>query len=66
MKQIDLKIEYTGAGTWMVTSPNIPGLLAGSGTIPDALEEAAKAIRDLALAVAIALSEGQPAQPIFC
>lgn len=63
-KEIDLKIEFR-AQTWYVTSPQIPGLLATGGTMPDALEHAAIGIRNLALAFALAVADGEKPKPIF-
>lgn len=65
MKEMVFRFEKGANGAWYVTSSDVPGLLASAGTVPDALENAAKAIRDMALAAAIEISEGRPASPIF-
>jgi predicted RNase H-like HicB family nuclease len=62
--EITINLEYR-VGTWFVESPQIPGLLTHGGTIPLALEAAAQAVYDLAIAVAYAHADGEQLQPIF-
>jgi hypothetical protein len=63
-KSVTIKLKYE-EGAWFVGSNQIPGLLCCSLTIPLALEEAAKAIRDLALAQAMEISNGNHVKPMF-
>lgn len=51
--------------TWLVSSEQIPGLLATGPTLPQALRDAAHAIEDLALAVAMEIADGHKTKPIF-
>ncbi len=50
---------------FFVTSPQIPGLITQGPTIPEALEQAAKVIRDLALAGAMEVAAGRTVKPMF-
>lgn len=50
---------------FIVTSPQVPGLLATGATIPQALEAAADALRDLAVAFAMEIAAGREVKPIF-
>ena len=60
------KVGSATGSRWIVTSKEIPGLLAEGTTIPEALECAGKAIRDMALAQALDLAEGRVGiQPMF-
>lgn len=58
------EIEFK-AQCWWASCPQLPGLLATGGTIPEALENAATGIRDLALAFAHAAADGLEPKPIF-
>jgi hypothetical protein len=65
-----MKFEFTlerdrENGLWYLKSPQIPGLLAANAGMPEALEEGARCIRDLALAFAWEYAEGRTARPIF-
>lgn len=64
IRKVNFELKFK-AQAWWITSPEIPGLLATSGTIPDALEQAATVIRDMALAFAHAAADGLEPKPIF-
>lgn len=63
-QKLDFNMRFE-AQCWWVECQQIPGLLAAGGSIPEVLEVAAKAIRDLALANAHAAADGQTVKPIF-
>lgn len=67
-KQISFTLtQQGGVGAWWARSPQIHDgetLTCGS-TIPEALENAAKMIRDLALSFALEVADGRQPKPIF-
>lgn len=65
--KITIELQFGASVTphWLVTSPQIPGLVASGGTIPDALREAAKAIDHMALAIVHELAEGRVVAHLF-
>lgn len=65
INKFEFTVERGEEGLWYVKSPQVPGLFVAAGGLPEALEEAAQGIRDLALAFAWGSAEGETVKPIF-